>query len=162
MVHVSINTRVNTLPPSQVPCYWGTNPVTISFFAKVLKAHFVCLVLVYNGHKNLALVKYWNKLYDRKLEVSTTVSLLFSIKKGTLPVNARNFRCSKEMVGVYVNILAVIVLEDPTDAFCIDTSPVPETVHGVDDLPRLPEGEVEGDTEEDDIEDEIAEGVEIF
>ena len=162
MVHVSINARVNTLPPSRVPCYRSTNPVTTIFFSKVLKAHFACLVPVYDGRKDLVLAKYWNKLYDRDLEVGTTVSLLFSIKKGTLPANARNFRRSEEMVGVYVNILVVIVLEDPTDAFCIDTSPVPETVHGVDDLPQLPEGEVEGDAKEDDNEDEIAEGVEIF
>ena len=120
------------------------------------------LVPVYDGRKNLNPAKYWDKLYDRDLEIGTTVTLLFSIKKGTLPENARQFRRSKDMVGVYVNILAIVVLADPTDTFCQDTPPDLETVHGVDCLPRLPREEVAGESEEDDADDDDAGGIEVF
>ena len=120
------------------------------------------LVPVYDGRKNLNPVKYWDKLYDHDLEIGTTVTLLFSIKKGTLPENAQQFRRSKDMVGVYVKILAIVVLADPTDAFCEDTSPDPETVHGVDCLPRLPGEEVAGESEEVDADDDDAGGIEVF
>jgi hypothetical protein len=61
------------------------------------------------------------------------------------------------MIGVYLNVVAVIVLEEPSDAFCPDSSPDPLEVHGVDCLRRLPEVEVvvnegNGDEEEKDRE----------
>ena len=159
MVQGSTNVRVNTLPLSMVQCSQITNLVTTPLSTIVLMTDVALLVLVYDGWKNLNPVKYWDKLYDRELEVGTTVTLLFSIKKGTLPENAQQFRRSKEMVGVYVNILAVVILADPTDTFCQDTSLDPETVHGVDSLPRLPGEEVAGESEEEDADDDNADGL---
>ena len=121
-----------------------------------------CLVPIYDGHKEYSLSKYWAKLYDHALDIGTTVTLLFSIKKGTLPKNTRYFRRSQEMVGVYVNILTIVVLADPTDAFCLDTSPDPKTVHGVESLPRLATAEIEGEGDEEDVGDDNSHGVEVF
>lgn len=40
-------------------------------------------------------------------------------------------------VAVYLNVLGVVVLAEPSDAFCLDESPDPEEIHGVDRLVRL-------------------------
>ena len=121
-----------------------------------------CLVPVYDGRKDYSPSKYWARLYDQAFEIGTMVTLLFSIKKGTLPENARHFRHSQEMVGVYVNILAIVVLANPMDAFCLDTSPDPEMVHGVESLPRLATAEVEGDVDEEDVGNDNLHRVEVF
>ena len=48
-----------------------------------------------------------------------------------------------KMIGVYLNVLAVIVLEEPSDKSCPAGSPDPDEVHGIDYLRRLSETEME-------------------
>lgn len=112
-------------------------------------------VPVYDGREKLSLAKYWAKPYNGAVRPGSTVSILFSIKHGSLPEDARWFKLSKSMAGVYLNVLGVIVLAEPSDTFCLDTCPDPASVHGVDILRRMEEdhyGVDEGDSvvEEDD------------
>ena len=105
-------------------------------------SHFF-LVPVYDGRESLSLANYWVKKYEGTVEPGTTVCLLFSIKRGTLPPDAQSFKISDSMVAVYLNILGVIVLAEPSDDFCLDGSPEPMEVHGIDALPKLTENEKE-------------------
>ena len=45
----------------------------------------------------------------------------------------------KNMSTVYLNVLGVIVLAEPSDNFSLDPSPDPQDVHGVDHLRRVAE-----------------------
>ena len=41
------------------------------------------------------------------------------------------------MPAVYLNVLGVIVVVEPSDSFCLDTALDPVSVHGVNKLSRL-------------------------
>jgi hypothetical protein len=41
------------------------------------------------------------------------------------------------MKGVYLNVLGVVVLAEPSNELSMETPPDPAEIHGVDHLPRL-------------------------
>lgn len=43
----------------------------------------------------------------------------------------------EELTSIYLNILGVVVLAKPSDAFVVAQGPDPSEVHGVDVFPRL-------------------------
>lgn len=92
---------------------------------------------MYDGRKKFSLAKYWETKYGKEVNPGTTVTILFSIKRGNIPEDAKLFDISDKLTGVYLNVLAVIVIAEPSDSFSMDTTPDPATVHGVDKLPRL-------------------------
>ena len=99
-------------------------------------------VPVYDGRENFSLAKYWSRKYEGDVKPGTTVCILFSMKWGNLSTEAAPVAITG-MIGIYLNVLAVIVLEEPSDAFYPDVgSPDPDEVHGVDCLRRLIEVEV--------------------
>ena len=68
---------------------------------------------------------------------------LFSIKRGPLPNAAQWFKLSPSLCAVYLNVLAVVVLAEPTEPFYNDTSPDVEFPYGVEVHPFLPEVQLE-------------------
>ena len=62
--------------------------------------------------------------------------MLFSVRRGKPHPDASKINV-RELAVVYLNVLGVVVLAEPTDAFSLDRCPDPEEVHGVDSLPRL-------------------------
>lgn len=101
-------------------------------------------VPVYDGRENFSLAKYWARKYQGDVKAGTTVCILFSAKQGKLSRETAPIAISG-MIGIYLNVLGVVVLEEPSDAFCPDGSPDPGEVHGIDYLRRLSEVEVEPD-----------------
>ena len=118
------------------------------------------VVPVYDGRSSFSLAKYWAKPYHDDVAPGTTVTILFSIKRGNIPEDAKGYTISGTLAGVYLNVLAVVVIAENSDPFIPDTSPDPVAVHGVDRLPRLEEF---GNTSLED-EDNLAgaEGAEVF
>jgi hypothetical protein len=96
-------------------------------------------VPVYDGRGKFLLDKYWVKKYDGTVRPGCTVLPLFSIRKGPAPKTGQWFGFSRSMSAVYFNILAVIVIAEPSDPFCLNTKPDYGSARGVVELPRLPE-----------------------
>lgn len=95
------------------------------------------------------LSKYWAKKYDEVIEPNTVVTVLFSMRTGKLPKDVEPIKING-MIGVYLNILGVVVVADPSNAFSLDQTPDPGEIHGVDRLRRLSdEGEHGTGSDED-------------
>jgi hypothetical protein len=94
-------------------------------------------VPVIDGREKFSLAKYRANKYDGVVKPGTTVSVLFSLKIGSAPEDAKEFRVSPLMTGVYLNVLGVIVISEPAGTICSTTSREPEEVVGVDVLRRM-------------------------
>lgn len=91
-------------------------------------------VPIYDGREEFTLSQYWKKEYVGDVKPGSTVVVLFSVKQGPLPTRVK---ISQWMKGVYLFVLGVIVIAEPAEPFCLDTSPVPTDVQGVSYLRRL-------------------------
>lgn len=112
-------------------------------------------VPVYDGRENFSFAKYWARKYKDDIKPGTTVCILFSMKRGKLSADAAPLAITG-MIGIYLNVLGVVVLEEPSDAFCPEGSPDPGEVHGVDYLRRLSEFEVNPEVDSrDKVEEEV-------
>lgn len=100
---------------------------------------------MYDGRQEFSLSNYWKREYDGDVQAGSTVVVLFSIRDGPLPVRL-NF--SGWMKAVYLSVLAVIVIAEPSDPFCTNTTPVPTDVRGVFYLRRLSEADELPDDDE--------------
>lgn len=117
--------------------------------------HTYSTVPVYDGRSKFSLAKYWEKEYTDDVAPGSTVFVLFSVRKGKPHPNA-DYVKAKNMAVVYLNVLGIVVIADPSDAFCLDQTPDPKEVHGVDVLPRLKDYvEAEAGGEEDKKEPEV-------
>ena len=79
------------------------------------------------------LSKYWAKKYDEVIEPNTVVTVLFTMRTRKLPKDVEPIKINS-MIGVYLNILGVVVVVDPSNAFSLDQTPDPGEIHGVDRL----------------------------
>jgi hypothetical protein len=114
------------------------------------------LVPVFDGREKLSLAKYWSKKYVGDVKQGSTVTILFSTRVSSLPQEAQAYKYYKKMKSVYLNVLAVIVLAEPSDDFYLDTAPDPVGVHGVDKLCRLSDlGGFKEVVEEEEVDDNV-------
>jgi hypothetical protein len=114
-------------------------------------------VPIYDGRGKFSLANYWTKEYKGKVEQGATVTVLFSIKQGESPGDVRGLKVgSVPIVHIHLNVLAVIVLAEPSDICSMGGDPDLGEVHGIDYLRSLPEQgagieKVDGDSEEGDV-----------
>jgi len=73
-------------------------------------------VPVYDGRNNFSLARYWANKYEGNVKRGTTVTIIFSVKQGKLSADAAPIAIAG-MIGIYLNVLGVVVLEEPSDAF---------------------------------------------
>ena len=100
-------------------------------------------VPIFDGRSGLNLSEYWNDQYVGDVWPGAAVMTLFSIRKGALPEDARNFEMSRTMTAICLHVLGVIVLAEPSDPFDFDQSPDLGGVRGVHALPRLVDEQLE-------------------
>lgn len=100
--------------------------------------HTCFTVSVYDGREHLALSRYWAQRYNGPVTPGATVMVLFSMKNTKVRKDVE-VPGVKNMSTVYLNVLGVIVLAEPSDNFSLDPSPDPQDVHGVDHLRRVAE-----------------------
>jgi hypothetical protein len=88
------------------------------------------------------------------------VAILFSVRRGK---QLGGINGGEEVTGVYLSVLGVVVLAEPSDPFYLDQSADPLEIHGVDRLLRLSDGGFGGQgVESSDEEEEEAEEEEVF
>lgn len=108
----------------------------------------VCLHLsavpIYDGRERFGLGKYWAQEYNSSVSPGATVMVLFSVKNAKVRKEAEVVGV-KNMSTVYLNVLGVIVLAEPSDEFSLDPSPNPQEVHGVDKLRRVADLDEQGE-----------------
>ena len=103
-------------------------------------------VPVYDGRTRFQLGKYWECPYTGEVAKGSTVMLLFTIKKGTLPNRAKEAGGMpvEVKVALYLNVVGVIVLAEPTDTFSEVSSEGSPNDAGVDEIKALPESSEAG------------------
>jgi hypothetical protein len=71
---------------------------------------------VYDGRGDFSLAKYWKKEYIEEVKPGSAVILIFTVRRGMLPDEANWLKAPKNMAAVHLNLLAVIVLAEPSNA----------------------------------------------
>lgn len=74
--------------------------------------------------------------YTNTVQPGSTVSVLFSIRRGNLPATVWDSRV-RDGVTMYLNVLGVMVLAEPVDDFSLDEMCIPQGVHRIDHLIRV-------------------------
>ena len=88
-------------------------------------------------------------MMTKVIKPNTVLTVLFSMRTGKLPKDIELIKING-MIGVYLNILGVVVVADPSNAFSLDQTPDPGEIHRVDRLRRLSdEGEHGTGSDED-------------
>lgn len=88
-------------------------------------------------------------MMTKVIKPNTVVTVLFYMRTGKLPKDIEPIKING-MIGVYLNILGVVVVADPSNTFSLDQTPDPGEIHGVDHLCRLSdEGEHGTGSDED-------------
>ena len=134
--------------------------VSFAFGSPRCATHKPFSVPVFDGRETLALSKYWAQEYKEAVEPNTAVTVLFSMKRGKLTADAEGAKVG-DMVGVYLDVLGVVVITQPSETFSLDPSPIPLAIHGVDRLRRLSDVVVE-EVGDDVGDDEEESDVEVF
>ena len=111
-------------------------------------------VPIYDSHEKFQLSNYWERPYSGEPSKGSTVMLLFSIKKGALPLSvdkAAGIPASIKF-AIYFSILVVIIIAKPAEQFSSNPCEEGPEAFGVDaivdwdnddDEPSV-EGEPEG------------------
>lgn len=94
----------------------------------------VHVVPVYDGREKLKWNTFKDKAYEKTIREGSTVMVLFSVKRGGLGDKEKNMGDLPNDVtfALYLNILAIIVLAEPTEHFGDEPSPEPAKAFGVD------------------------------
>lgn len=95
-------------------------------------------VPVFDGRQQFQLGNYWNHPYEERVAKGSTVMVLFSIRKSALPKAMKNAPESIKFV-VYLNLLGVIVLEEPVDEVAGGPSQEEPQAFGVNSVRRIEE-----------------------
>lgn len=105
------------------------------------------IVPIYDGREKFQLGNYWERPYAGEPAKGSTVMLLFSIRKGTLPqsVQGRNDLPRDLKVAIYFNILGAIVLAEPAERVSNNTSQEPPQSFGVENIRTDLSGDDEGE-----------------
>lgn len=113
-------------------------------------------VPVFDGRDKFQLGKYWDRPYTGKVTRGTTVMLVFSVKRGSLPKDVGDVEELPAAVkfAIYLNILGIIVLAEPADQFSNEASQEMPEAFGVDSIVQWPVVEASEDESESNGEEE--------
>ena len=110
------------------------------------------LWVVYDGREKFSPSKYWAQEYDGNVRAGSTVMVLFSMKRGKLPEDVHAAGVPNS-AAVYLNLLGVVVLAEPSAGSVGSSRQNASEVHGVDQLVRLADISLETvPTVEDEVE----------
>lgn len=93
-------------------------------------------VPVYDGRTKFHLSTYWDRPYEGDVERDSTVMVLFTIRKGDLSKQMKKAKNVPEKVkfAIYLNLLGIIVLEDPASDFSRESLPGEPVDFGVSEI----------------------------
>jgi len=105
---------------------------------------------VFDGRKNFRVGNYWEHPYSEDVPRGSTVMLLFSIRKGKLGKAVQEAtNLPTEVDGaIYLNILGIVVLEEPAEQFSSRPSQEGPEAFGVDKICSWAGAEEVGDVDD--------------